>query len=63
MIYASNPSDIQIAINIVKRLEGGLILTIQYQNTYSLKEKMIQLTEQLIVMQEQPAKVPIYQLL
>ena len=53
----------QIAINIVKRLEGGLILTIQYQNTYLLKEKMIQLIKQLIVMQEQLAKVPIYQLL
>jgi len=29
MTYASNPADLQIAINIAKRLEGGLSLAVQ----------------------------------
>ncbi len=39
MIYALNLTNVQIAINIAKRLEGGLSLTTQYQNAYSLEEK------------------------
>src|SRR6266542_2632711 len=38
--YASNPGDVQQAIDTVKRLEGGLFLAIQQQNAYSLEEKV-----------------------
>jgi len=44
----SNPANLQVAINTAKRLEGRLSLTIQYQNTYSLEEKVAQLSEQLL---------------
>ncbi len=49
--YVSNPSDLQTAINTVKRLEEGLFLVTQYQTTYSLEEKVTQLSEQLLAMQ------------
>ncbi len=49
--YASNLADLQTAINIAKRLEGGLSLATQHQMTYSLEEKVAQLSEQLLVMQ------------
>ncbi len=48
--YILNPADLQVAINIAKRLEGGLSLVIQYQNAYSLEEKVVQLSEQLLAM-------------
>jgi len=38
--YALNPADMQIAINIAKRLKGGLSLATQQQNAYLLKEKV-----------------------
>ncbi len=59
--YASNSGDLQIAIDIAKRLEGGLSLTTQHQNAYSLKEKVTQLSKQILAMQGQPAKIPTYQ--
>jgi len=40
MTYVSNLADVQTAINIAKRLEGGLSLANQYQNTYLLKEEV-----------------------
>ena len=49
--YASNPGDIQVAIDTAKRLEGGLSLATQQQNAYSLEEKVAQLSEQILVMQ------------
>ncbi len=49
--YVSNPGDIQTAIDIAKRLEGGLSLATQQQNAYSLEEKVAQLSEQISVMQ------------
>jgi len=50
-----------IAIIIAaKRLEKELNLANQYQNTYSLKEKVIQLSEQIMTMQEQSVKILIY---
>ncbi len=52
--YASNPADLQTAINTAKRLEGGLSLATQHQNAYSLEEKVVQLSEQLLAMQGQP---------
>ncbi len=58
--YALNPADMQIAINIAKRLKGGLSLATQQQNAYLLKEKVAQLSEQLLTMQGQPAKVLTY---
>src|SRR6266498_6107651 len=61
IIYTSNPGNIQTAIDIAKRLEGGLSLVIQQQNVYSLEEKVAQLSEQILAMQGQPAKIPIYQ--
>jgi len=61
IIYALNPGDVQTAIDIAKRLEGGLSLTIQQQNSYLLEEKVVQLSEQILAMQRQPAKIPIYQ--
>ena len=59
--YASNSGDIQQAIDTAKRLEGGLSLAIQQQNAYSLEEKVAQLSEQILAMQGQPAKIPTYQ--
>ena len=59
--YISNPGDIQAAIDIAKRLEGGLFLVTQQQNAYSLEEKVVQLSEQILAMQRQPAKIPTYQ--
>ena len=50
MIYASNPEDIQTAIDTAKRLEGELSLAIQQQNAYSLEEKVAQLSEQILAM-------------
>ena len=38
--YASNLGNIQQAIDIAKRLEGGLSLATQQQNAYSLEEKV-----------------------
>ena len=55
--YVSNPGDIQTAIDIAKRLEGGLSLATQQQNAYSLEEKVGQLSEQILVMQGQFAKI------
>ncbi len=49
MIYTLNPADLQIAINTAKRLEGGLSLTTQHQTAYLLEEKVVQLSEQLLV--------------
>jgi len=60
IIYVSNLGDLQAAIDIAKRLEGGLFLTTQYQNIYSLEEKVTQLSEQILAMQGQPAKIPTY---
>ena len=60
MTYASNPTDVQIAINTAKRLKGGLFLTMQYQTTYSLEEKVAQLSKQLLAMQRQSAKILTY---
>ncbi len=60
--YASNLGDVQQAIDIAKRLEGGLSLATQQQNAYSLEEKVVQLSEQILAMQGQPAKIPTYQL-
>jgi len=51
MTYVSNPADVQTAINTAKRLEGELSLATQYQTTYSLEEKVTQLSEQLLAMQ------------
>ncbi len=48
MTYASNLADVQAAINITKKLEGGLSLATQHQTMYSLKEKVAQLSEQLL---------------
>ncbi len=59
--YVSNPGDLQTAIDTAKRLERELSLTIQHQNTYSLEEKVTQLSEQILAMQGQPAKIPTYQ--
>ena len=59
--YASNSRDVQTAINTAKRLEGGLFLATQHQNAYSLEEKIAQLSEQILVMQGQPAKISTYQ--
>src|SRR6266540_4176908 len=59
--YVSNPEDIHQAIDTAKRLEGGLSLVTQQQNAYSLEEKVIQLSEQVLAMQGQPAKIPTYQ--
>ena len=59
--YTSDPANLQVAINTAKRLEGGLSLTIQQQNSYLLEEKVVQLSEQILAMQRQPAKIPIYQ--
>jgi len=50
--YASNLEDLQTAIDIAKRLEGGLSLITQHQNTYLLEKKVIQLLEQILAMQE-----------
>ena len=58
--YASNPGDIQQAIDTAKKLEEGLSLATQQQNAYSLEEKVAQLSEQILVMQGQPAKIPTY---
>jgi len=60
--YVSNLEDIQTAIDIAKRLEGGLSLVTQQQNAYSLEEKVTQLSEQILAMQGQPAKILTYQL-
>ena len=46
--YTSNLANLQMAIDTAKRLEGGLSFAIQYQNAYSLEEKVIQLSEQLL---------------
>src|SRR6266498_1221340 len=51
IIYALNPGDVQTAIDIAKRLEGGLFLATQQQNAYSLEEKVAQLSEQILAMQ------------
>ncbi len=59
--YVSNPVNIQQAIDTAKRLEGGLSLATQQQNAYSLEEKVAQLSEQILAMQGQPAKIPTYQ--
>ncbi len=59
--YASNPRDVQQAIDTAKRLEGGLSLATQQQNIYSLEEKVAQLSKQILAMQGQPAKIPTYQ--
>ena len=59
--YTSNLEDIQTVIDTTKRLEGGLYLATQQQNAYLLEEKVAQLSEQILAMQEQPAKIPIYQ--
>ena len=45
MTYASNPADMQTAINTTKKLEEGLSFVTQYQTTYSLEEKVTQLSE------------------
>ncbi len=47
--YALNLGDIQTAIDTTKRLEGGLSLSTQQQNAYSLEEKVAQLSEQISV--------------
>ena len=49
--YVSNPGDLQTAIDTAKRLERGLSLATQQQNTYSLEEKVAQLSEQILAMQ------------
>ncbi len=49
--YISNPGNIQTTIDIAKRLEEGLSLATQQQNTYLLEEKVVQLSEQILVMQ------------
>ena len=49
--YALNLGDIQTAIDTAKRLEEGLFLATQYQNAYSLEEKVIQLLDQILAMQ------------
>ncbi len=59
--YASNSRNVQQAIDTAKRLEGGLSLATQQQNAYLLEEKVTQLSEQILAMQGQPAKIPIYQ--
>ncbi len=59
--YASNLGDVQTIIDTTKRLEEELSLVTQQQNAYSLEEKVAQLSEQILVMQEQPAKIPTYQ--
>ena len=59
--YASNPGNVQVTIDTAKRLEGGLSLATQQQNAYLLEEKVAQLSEQILVMQGQPAKIPTYQ--
>ncbi len=58
--YASNPEDVQTAIDTAKRLERGLFLVTQQQNAYSLEKKVVQLSEQILAMQGQPAKIPTY---
>jgi len=40
-----------MVINIAKRLKRRLSLINQYQNTYSLEEKVAQLSEQLLAIQ------------
>ncbi len=59
--YVSNLKDLQTVIDTAKRLEGGLSLATQQQNAYLLEEKVAQLSEQILVMQGQPAKIPTYQ--
>ncbi len=49
--YISNLADLQAAINTAKKLEGELFLINQYQNAYSLEEKVVQLSEQLLAIQ------------
>ncbi len=49
--YASNPGNVQQAIDTAKRLEGGLSLATQQQNAYLLEEKVAQLSEQILAMQ------------
>ncbi len=61
MTYAANPADVTTTITIIKKLEGGLNLANQHQNTYTLEEKVIQLSEQLLAMQGQSVKVLTYQ--
>jgi len=49
--YTSNPRNLQTTIDTAKRLEEGLFLATQYQNAYSLEEKVIQLLDQILAMQ------------
>ncbi len=59
--YISNLADVQTAINTTKRLEEGLSFVMQHQTMYSLEEKVAQLSEQLLAIQGQLAKILTYQ--